>query len=95
MAVSPAYVTLVADTDATVTLDSNYGQVEVALVANAANTWFNALGNTVPAVASAQDGNHVLTTTLLAKVIRDQSPGNVTVVHLRSSGTPTVSVLGL
>lgn len=95
MAVSPAYTVLVADTEAVVTLDGNYGQVEVALVAGAANTWFNATGTTIGAVAGSMDGNHILTTTLLAKVVQDKSPGNVTVVHLRSSGTPTVSVLGL
>lgn len=92
---NPSYSVLVADTDTVITLDGNYGQVEVALVANAANTWFNATGSAIPAVASPQDGNHILTTTLVAKVVRDQSPGATTVVHLRSSGTPTVSVLGL
>lgn len=90
---SPAYVTLVADTDTPVELDGNFGAVEVTLVANAATTYFNAKGNTVPAVASSQNGNHMLTTTLLSKVVRDETSGN-TVVHLRSSGTPTVCVAG-
>lgn len=91
---SPAYVTLTADTDAEVELSGNFGAVEVTLVANAATTYFNAKGTAVPSIASPPNGQHVLTPTLLSKVVKDDTSGN-TVVHLRSSGTPTVSVAGL
>jgi len=90
---SPRYVTLAADTDTPVDLGANYGSVEVTLVANAATTQFNATG-TVIGSSTLTDGNHVLTTTLLSKVVKDDTSGN-TVVHLRSSGTPTVAVAGL
>lgn len=93
MAVSPAYVTLVADTDTAVTLDKNYGAIEVTLVANAATTQFNATGTPI-ASSSLTDGNHVLNTTLVSKTVIDGTGGGASVVHLRSSGTPTIMVYG-
>lgn len=91
---NPRVVTLVADTDTTVTLDANYGAVEVTLLSGAATTVFNtggvAIGSATPA-----DGNHTLTTTLLSKVVPDTTSGAASVVHLRSAGTPTVAVFGL
>lgn len=90
---NPKIVTLVADTDTPVDLGSNFGAVEVALIANAATTLANATGTTITSSTPA-DGNHTLTTTLPVKTIQDFTTGN-TVVHLRSSGTPTVQVYGL
>ncbi len=90
---SPRFVTLTADTDLPVDLGANFGAVEVTLIANPATTQFNATGTTI-ASSTLTDGNHVLTTTLLSKVVRDDTTGN-TIVHLRSSGTPTVCVAGL
>lgn len=90
---SPRYVTLTADTDLPVDLGYNYGAVEVTLIANAATTQFNIAGGPI-ASSTLTDGNHVLTTTLLSKIVEDKTTGN-TIVHLRSSGTPTVSVAGL
>lgn len=94
MAVSPAYVTLAADTPTPVTLDSNYGQVEVTLIANPATTYFNVKGNAIGSIASPVDGCHLLNATLLSKVVEEKT-GGPTVVHLRSTGTPTVCVSGL
>lgn len=92
---NPVYRTLVADTDTPVTLDANYGYVEVTLVANAAATYANAAGVAIGPIATPPDGAHLLNATLLSKVIRDETAGISTVVHLRSSGTPTVQVCGL
>jgi hypothetical protein len=91
---NPRYVTLVADTDTPVTLDANYGAVEVSLIANGATTQFNATGTAI-ASSTLTDGNHALTTTLLSKTVIDGTAGAASVVHLRSSGTPTVAVYGL
>ncbi len=90
---NPRYVTLTADTDTPVDLGFNAGAVEVSLIANAATTQCNVAG-TVIASSTLTDGNHVLTASLLSKVVEDKTTGN-TFVHLRSSGTPTVCVAGL
>lgn len=90
---SPRIVTLVADTDTPVDTGSNFAAVEVALIANPATTQFNATGTAI-ASSTLTDGNHVLTASLPVKVVKDDTTGN-TIVHLRSSGTPTVSVAGL
>jgi hypothetical protein len=92
---NPKFVTLVADTEQTVTLDSNYAQVEVALISGPATTYFNTTDTTIGTVSGAMDGNHALTTTLVAKVVQDGTGGTASKVHLRSAGTPTVQVLGL
>lgn len=91
---NPVYRTLTAGQDTTVTLDANYGSVEVAIVANADVVQFNATG-TVISSNTLTDGNHCISATLPAKVVRDETSGGATVVHLRSAGTPTVSVAGL
>lgn len=91
---NPRVTTLVADTDTVVTLDANYGTVEVTLIANAATTQFNASGTAISS-STLTDGNHILTTTLVSKTVADATSGAVSVVHLRSSGTPTVAVYGL
>lgn len=92
---NPVFVTLVADTENVLTLDNNYGQVEVALISGAATTYFNTADVAIGAVAGNMNGNHALTTTLVAKTVQDQTGGAATKVRLRSAGTPTVQVLGL
>lgn len=91
---NPKYVTLVADTDTEVELDSNFGYVEVSLISGVADTQFNT-SDTAIASSSLTDGNHVLTATLPTKTVVDRTSGGVSVVHLRSSGMPTVQVFGL
>lgn len=91
---NPLVVTLSADVDTTLVLDQNFGAVEVALIANAATTVFNANGSAIGSATPAS-GVHTLTTTLPAKTVVDSTSGTATVVHLRSAGTPTVQVYGL
>lgn len=91
---STKIVTLAANTNTVVTLDGNYGAVEVALISGAATTLFNAAGVVVPG-STPVDGHHVLTAVLPAKIVADETSGTATVVNLRSAGTPTVSVSGL
>lgn len=91
---NPIYRVLVADTDTTVTLSDNYADVEVAIIANAAVVQFNTTGTAITS-STLTDGNHAVSSTLPAKIVRDETGGQATVVHLRSSGTPTVSVCGL
>jgi len=91
---NPKILTLVADTDTPVTLDDNFSAVEVTLIANPATTLFNTTGAAIGS-STPGDGAHVLTTTLLSKVVPDKTSGAASVVHLRSSGTPTVAVWGL
>ncbi len=90
---SPAYVTLVADTDTIVEIP-NAGAVEVTLISGASTVVFNTT-NTVIASSTPANGQHAITTTLPSKIIKDDSGGTTTFVHLRSSGTPTVCVAGL
>lgn len=93
---NPVYATLTADVETVLTLDANYGQIEVALISGAALTCFNATDTAITTVAGGPvNGNHVLTTTLPAKVVVDGTGGAVSKVHLRSAGTPVVSVMGL
>ena len=91
---TPLNRTLTADTELVITLDSNCGQIEVALIAGAATTYFNTTDTPIPAISGNMDGNHVLTTSLLAKVVPDGTAGAVSKVRLRSTGTPTVAVVG-
>jgi hypothetical protein len=92
---NPKFVTLSVDVEQTITLDSNYSQVEVALISGAATTYFNTTDTTIGSVSGTMDGNHALTTTLVAKVVQDGTGGAASKVHLRSAGTPTVQVLGI
>lgn len=91
---NPRVLTLSADTEQNVELDANYGQVEVTLVANAANTWFNTAGTAVGPVAGNQDGNHYLGAALPVKVVADNTSGQNSRLRIRSAGTPTVQVYG-
>lgn len=90
---NPRVVTLVADTSTPVDLGSNFGAVEVALIANPATTVFTTDGSTLNSSTPA-DGRHTVTSLVPAKTVLDQTTGN-TVVNLRSAGTPTVEVTGL
>lgn len=93
---NPVYVTLVADTEATPTLDANYAYVEVALVSGAATTYFNTSDTPITTVAGGPvAGNHVLTTTLPAKLVPDMTGGQASKVRLRSTGAPTVQLWGV
>lgn len=92
---NPKFVTLTADTESVVTLDYNYSQVEVALISGAATTYFNTADVPIGTVAGSVDGNHALTSTLVAKVVLDLTSGAASKVRLRSAGTPTVQVTGL
>lgn len=92
---NPKYVTLVADTESVVTTDDNFGQIEVTIVANPALTYFNTKDAAIGPVAGSMDGNHALSSTLIAKVVRDETGGTASKVRIRSAGTPTVQVLGL
>lgn len=95
MSVSPYHATLVADTELVVTLDANYGQIEVTVIAGPAVTYFNTNDTAIGAVAGDMSGNHVLPAVLCSKTVRDATSGAVSKVRLRSAGTPTVSVCGL
>ncbi len=94
---NPQHVTLVADTDTTVTLDANYTRVQVTMTANPALTYFNtrsaAISTTGGTLASLA-GNHAMPAVLCSLNVADET-STTSVVHLRSVGTPTVTVLGL
>jgi hypothetical protein len=92
---NPKYVTLAANVESVVTLDANFGSIEVALVANADLTCFNTTGTPIGSVSGPVDGCHTLTSSLPAKVVADGTAGQASVVRLRSVGTPTVQVCGL
>ena len=92
---NPRYVTLSADTETVVTLDTNYGQVEVAMISGSAVVYFNTTDTPIGAVAGNMDGNHAVTAALPAKVVTDGTGGTASKVRLRSAGTPTVQVAGL
>jgi hypothetical protein len=92
--VNPKYVTLTADTETAVTLDGNFGQVEVALISGAAVVYFNTTDTPIGPVAGNMDGNHALTAALAAKTVTDGTGGAASKVRLRSAGTPTISVAG-
>ncbi|MBF9135298.1 hypothetical protein I0C86_41340 [Plantactinospora sp. S1510] len=88
---SPQHVVLAADTVRTVTLDQDYYEVEVAMIADPATLWFRADGQAPVAMG---DGTHVLPAALSFLSLRPGSSGP-TVVKLLSAGTPTVSVRGV
>lgn len=88
---SPRHATLVADTVTTFTFTVDYGQVEVAVVADPAVVWFRADGQTPVANAT---GTHVLPAVLSFMTVKPGTAGP-TVVKVLSSGTPTVSVRGV
>lgn len=92
---NPQYVTLVADTVATVTLDvSTYDTIEVFMVTASASTnpVYFTLDGSAPAVAT--NGSHPLGGAAGSAVER-QNLGASTTVKLKSAGTPTVCVTGI
>lgn len=84
------HVTLVASTVTTVTLDRQYGTVEVVNVDGTDAVYFTVNG-TVPAVAS--DGTIVLPA-VIGGVDLAADSNSPTVVKLISEGTPQVAVRG-
>lgn len=84
------HVTLTADTVATVTLDRQYGAVEVVNVDGAAAVYFTVDGSS-PTVAG--DGTIVLPAAVSGVEIPPGSD-SPTVVKLISEGTPQVAVRG-
>lgn len=92
---NPRVLVLVADVEQNVELDNNYGQIEVTLIANAANSWFNTAGTAVGPVSGSQDGNHYLGAALPVKVVADNTSGANSRLRIRSVGTPTVQVYGV
>jgi hypothetical protein len=91
---NPLHRTLTADAELVLPLDSNFGEVEVVITANAATTYFNTSNTAIGPVAGNMDGNHVLTTTLLGKTVQDKTGGGVSTLRIRSAGTPTITVTG-
>lgn len=91
MAGSPQHTTLVANTVATITFDTNYGRVEVLNVDGVAEVYVSTDGTT-PTVAGT--GFEVLPAAIGWSEFTDRTNGN-TVVKLISAGTPKVSVKGL
>lgn len=94
MPASPQHATLVADTERVFTLNRNCGMIRIVVVANPAVIYFNTRNVAVPAVASSQDGQQVIPAAVAVVEVEDETPGNETVVRMRSAGTPTVMVTG-
>ena len=94
MPATPQHFTLVADTEKVFTLDQNCGTVRIVVVANPAVIYFNTRNVAVPAVASSQDGQQVIPAVLAVVEVADETAGAVSVVRMRSAGTPTVMVTG-
>lgn len=92
---NPQIFTLVADTEKVFTLDANYGEIRITVVANPATIYFNTSDTTIGPVAGSMDGNEVLPAVLCSRVVRDQTLGVVSKVHVRSAGTPTIAVGGV
>lgn len=91
---NPKIITLVADTDTTCTLDVNYAEVRVTVISNPAVVQFNTAGTAI-ASSTLTDGNEVLPAVLCSRVVADKTSGAASVVHLRSTGTPTLCIGGL
>ncbi len=91
----PQHFTLSADTEKIFTLDGDYGAVRVVVYANPATIFFNTRNVAVPAVAGSQDGQHVIPAVLAVAEVADETGGTVSVVRMRSTGTPTVMVTGI
>lgn len=97
MALSPLTQTLVADTDTVFTLDKNYQNVEVSQIENPARTYVNTKGSAVPTTGgtlASLAGNHAMPAVLCSLRVPDETSTDPTVVHVRSVGTPTISVRG-
>jgi len=91
----PQHFTLAADTEKIFTLDQDYGQVRIVVYANPAVIYFNTRNAPVPAVATGQDGNHVVPPVMCSVEIGDDTGAGVSVVRMRSAGSPTVMVTGI
>jgi hypothetical protein len=94
VAASPQHFTLVADTEKVFTLDQNCGTIRIVVVANPAVIYFNTKNVAVPAVASSQDGHQVIPPVLSVVEVPDETAGTVSIVRVRSAGTPTICVTG-
>lgn len=91
----PQHFTLSADIEKVFTLDGDYGAVRVIVYANPATVFFNCRNVAVGPVAGSQDGNHVIPNVLAVAEVADETGGTVSVVRMRSAGTPTVMVVGI
>lgn len=94
MVATPQHFTLAADVEKIFTLDQNCGTIRIVMYAGPATVFFNTRNVAVPAVASSQDGQQVIPATLAVVEVADETAGAVSVVRLRSPGTPTVMVTG-
>ncbi len=92
---NPQIFTLQADTEKVFTLDQNYGEVRVTVIANPAVIYFNTSDTAIGSVAGSMDGNEPLPAVLCSRVVRDQTAGAVSKVRVRSAGTPTIAVGGV
>ncbi|MEU3452171.1 hypothetical protein ABZ671_00810 [Micromonospora sp. NPDC006766] len=89
MAGNPQHVVLVANTEKFVHFDVNAGMVEVTNLDGTAEVYFTT-NNTSATVAG--EGCHVLPAAISSLEIPDGTDGRSSVVRLRSTGTPRVSV---
>lgn len=94
MQADPQHFTLLADTEKIFTLSQNCGTIRIVVYADPATIFFNTENIAVPAVASSQDGQQVIPAALAAVEVTDETSGAVSIVRLRSAGTPTVMVTG-
>lgn len=95
---NPVHVTLVANTETELTLDGNYGHVEVTVTANPALIYVNTKDVEIPTVAGALStlgDSDAIPPVYCAKVLRDETSGTNSKVRLRSAGAPTLCVKGL
>jgi hypothetical protein len=83
---------LTADTVATVTLDGNFGRIEVLNRDGSAEVYFTT-DNSDPVVLGAN--SHVLPAAIGAVEVADDTSGSSSIVKMISTGTPAVSVRGM
>ena len=80
MPATPAHVSLQADTEARIVLDTNCGTVRIVVVANPAVIYFNAKDAPIPPVASDQTGNQAIPPVLAVADVQDETSGAVSVL---------------
>lgn len=91
---NPQYVTLVANTVSTLTLDDGYAKVEIVNVDGGGSAPIYAtIDGTTPAVAT-NGSQYVGAAAGSALTLEDRSPGAGPTVKLKSAGTPLVMVRG-
>jgi hypothetical protein len=95
MAADPQHFTLTADTEKVFILARDYGRIRIVVVSNPAVIYVNTRNVAVPAVASSQDGNHVIPAVLAVAEFADETDLPASVVRVRSAGTPTIMVAGI